>query len=388
MTTATAENTTVAKDAEKVLQDDPKLALQAVIAESEKQRIAYEREQHDSKALSEVTFGPEGLQATNLASLWRLALMLCRSDMVPEQYRQKPENCLIALQMAQRCRVDVFMFMQNTYIVHGRPGIEAKLAIAMLNMSGKIQGRMKFELKGKGPAQECTANVIDRETGEHISMTVDWKLVQAEGWDKPKKGFPSKWTTMPEIMFRYRSAMFLIRSHYPEVLLGMQTVDELDDFLGDPAAGSQAEAGEPLSAQDSIAEQLGVGGETQSASKPTVESKPAENQRSEIDTKSEPAAPPEEKPQSSGGKGKGGRKSSKPDKKTDDKLAEESELKSVFEGLQDDIAEATMADVVDEIRKQAVVDAQSNRISADELKFLRELCETRKETLSKETANV
>ena len=34
---------------------------------------------------------------------------------------------------------------------------------------------------------------------------------------------------MPEIMFRYRSAMILIRTHCPEVIMGMQSREELED---------------------------------------------------------------------------------------------------------------------------------------------------------------
>ena len=55
---------------------------------------------------------------------------------------------------------------------------------------------------------------------------VDWKMVKAERWDN-KDG--SKWKTMPELMFHYRSAAFLVRARYPGVLMGMNTDDELAD---------------------------------------------------------------------------------------------------------------------------------------------------------------
>jgi hypothetical protein len=35
---------------------------------------------------------------------------------------------------------------------------------------------------------------------------------------------------MPDIMFSYRSVTFLTRIHYPEVLMGMRTLDELEDI--------------------------------------------------------------------------------------------------------------------------------------------------------------
>jgi hypothetical protein len=45
-----------------------------------------------------------------------------------------------------------------------------------------------------------------------------------EGWTKNPK-----YKTMPEQMLRYRSATWLIRLHCPEVLLGMQASEEIQD---------------------------------------------------------------------------------------------------------------------------------------------------------------
>lgn len=208
-------------------------ALQLALEQTKQQLATMEREKRESDLLSSVVFTHDGLESSNLGGLWRLATMYSRSSIVPDHYQGKPENCLIALQMAQRCKVDPFAFMQSSYMVHGKPGLEGKLAIAMLNSSGKIVGRIRYEFAGEGEKRSCTAIVKDKETGEDIRMTITWAMVLAEGWNLPKgKGEykqPSKWTTIPDQMFRYRSATFLIRAHYPEVLMGLRTTDELEE---------------------------------------------------------------------------------------------------------------------------------------------------------------
>jgi len=88
---------------------------------------------------------------------------------------------------------------------------------------------------------------------------VTWAMVEAEGWAS-KAG--SKWKSIPDLMFRYRSAMFLARLYCPEVLLGMHSVDELHDIqpidvtpkpsLADPVRISSTETEEI----DKIAEEL------------------------------------------------------------------------------------------------------------------------------------
>jgi len=54
-------------------------------------------------------------------------------------------------------------------------------------------------------------------------------MAKDEGW-LDKKG--SKWQTMPRQMMMYRAASFFARVHCPEVLIGLQTVDEVQDVNG------------------------------------------------------------------------------------------------------------------------------------------------------------
>lgn len=176
------------------------------------------------------------LDTARFEHLWRVSSAFAKSDMVPQHFRGKPENCFIATQMAVRLGVDPFMFMQNCYIVHGRPGLEAKLAIALANSAGVFRDRIKYAFEGEGKNRRCRAYAHDKDTGEELSAEVTWTMVEAEGWNKDAKTrdgtiIKSKWNTLPDVMFRYRAATFLIRLYCPEVLMGMQTADELEETV-------------------------------------------------------------------------------------------------------------------------------------------------------------
>ena len=155
----------------------------------------------------------------------RVAKMLSTSTMLPEHFRGEANigNIMIALNYAYRIQADPFMVMQNMYVVHGRPGIEAKLAIAALNSSGKFSPlKYRFDEAEKG----CIAYAKDLKSGEVCeSVMVTMKMATDEGWIKN-----SKWKTMPRVMMTYRSAMFFIRAYAPEVLLGMYSVDEVREL--------------------------------------------------------------------------------------------------------------------------------------------------------------
>ena len=56
-------------------------------------------------------------------------------------------------------------------------------------------------------------------------------MAKKEGW-YGKSG--SKWQTMPQLMLQYRAAAFLIRTTAPEIMMGMEAADELEDIGGRP----------------------------------------------------------------------------------------------------------------------------------------------------------
>jgi len=53
-------------------------------------------------------------------------------------------------------------------------------------------------------------------------------MAVAEGWFG-KAG--SKWQTMPEVMLRYRAASFFGKLYAPELLMGIQTAEEIHDTI-------------------------------------------------------------------------------------------------------------------------------------------------------------
>ena len=227
MSTALSNGGGVAEYVRRIATANPAEAVQIALAEAEREKAIAAQDRTEYLAMADVKFNHDGSIANaNLGGLYRLAQMYSRTGMVPEQYRGKPDDCFIACQMAFRLGIDPLAYMQASYVVHGKPGIEAKLAIALLNKSGKIRGRLRWKYEGAGQTRQCTAYATDAETGDTVESTVTWVMVKAEKWDS-KAG--SKWITIPDIMFGYRSAAFLIRQYYPEVLMGISTNEELED---------------------------------------------------------------------------------------------------------------------------------------------------------------
>ena len=66
--------------------------------------------------------------------------------------------------------------------------------------------------------------ILSHPDQDHVSGLVE--MAKDEGWYS-KNG--SKWQTMEDLMLRYRAATFFGRLYTPDLLMGMQTKEELDD---------------------------------------------------------------------------------------------------------------------------------------------------------------
>jgi hypothetical protein len=153
----------------------------------------------------------------------KLANVFANSDLVPAHFKGKKENCFIALQMAFRSNIDPMVALQNLYLVQGKPGMSAQLAIALANRSGLLKGPIRFAVSGAGDNMSVTASATTRD-GYEISAEASMAMARAENWTKNPK-----YQSMPKVMLTYRAATFLVRQYMPEVLLGMQAHEELED---------------------------------------------------------------------------------------------------------------------------------------------------------------
>lgn len=162
----------------------------------------------------------------------RIAKMYSTSTIVPETYRGNLGNCVIALDMAQRMKVNPLMVMQNLYVVHGNPAFSSKFLISCINASGRFSA-LRYEFSGDPGTDGWGCKVVayevaDRERQHPLEGTlVTIGMAKAEGWMN-KAG--SKWKTMPEVMLRYRAAAFWQRAYCPEISMGFLTAEEAHEI--------------------------------------------------------------------------------------------------------------------------------------------------------------
>ena len=164
-----------------------------------------------------------------MAEAYKRATYLSKSDLVPDTYKNKPENCLIALDVANQARISPFTVMQQLYIVKGKPSWSGQMAISLVNSCGRFSP-LEFTFVGEEGTSSwgCFASTTRLANGKKVvSEVITMQMAKDEGW-LDKAG--SKWKTMPNQMLQYRAGAFFARVHCPDVLLGLYTVEELKDI--------------------------------------------------------------------------------------------------------------------------------------------------------------
>lgn len=164
---------------------------------------------------------------TSFEHAQRVARMLSASNLVPKDFQGNIQNTMIALEIANRIGASPLMVMQNLYIIHGKPSWSSSFIIAAINSSNKFSP-LRFDLTGEGDDYGCVAWCVEKGSEQRLeSPRVTLGMARKEGW-LTKSG--SKWQTMPDLMLRYRAASFFGRLYAPEILMGMYSVEEIQDI--------------------------------------------------------------------------------------------------------------------------------------------------------------
>jgi hypothetical protein len=157
----------------------------------------------------------------------RQAKSLCESDLVPKSYQGQKglPNCLVAIEMGKRMKLSPLTVMQNLNVIHGTPTWSAQFITSQILGCGRFTN-FDYLVKGEGDTLEvqCVATRVEDQKlvkGTAVSM----KMARLEGWTRN-----SKYQSMPELMLRNRAATFFGRQYIPDLLLGVQTREEVVDI--------------------------------------------------------------------------------------------------------------------------------------------------------------
>lgn len=159
----------------------------------------------------------------------RMAEYLAGAHIIPQQYQKNPGDCLVAIDFARRMGLSPVTVMQQSQMVRGNFTWKGSACKAMIDGSRKFVNS-RYETVGKPGEMKWGCRLVAERVNPRCTVHGPWVTMQMakdEGWID-KDG--SKWKTMPELMMRYRAASFFAKTECPEVLMGFQTAEEIEDI--------------------------------------------------------------------------------------------------------------------------------------------------------------
>lgn len=192
-------------------------------------------------AVKEPTQNPNAVTMWNDAKLYNqslaMAQTLSKSEIIPQSYKGKPADCLIAIDIANRLGLSPAIVMQNSQCVRGNFTWKGSACKAMIDGCGRYQKTRYVYVGEEGKdSYGCYLEAIDND-GEIIKgVPVTIAMAKKEGWYN-KDG--SKWQTMSDLMLKYRAAAFFMRTECASIAMGFLTKEEVEDIYGKQTIDNQ-----------------------------------------------------------------------------------------------------------------------------------------------------
>lgn len=182
-------------------------------------------------------------------AIMKVAEAFSKTAIIPQAYQGKPEDCMIAVDMANRMKVSPMFVMQNLYVVKGKPSWSGQACMSLIKSNPEFKDVKPVYTGERGTnTWGCRIEAVRRKTGERVNgPEITIGVAKAEKWFSKIDKYgneTSKWQTMPELMLAYRASAFFARVYIPDALMGCSTEGEVDDITKP----------EPLQAPDVFAE--------------------------------------------------------------------------------------------------------------------------------------
>ena len=171
--------------------------------------------------------------------------MLSKSTMVPKAYQNKPEDVLVAVQWGYELGLAPLQALQNIATINGKPSVYGDAAMALVQNSPVCED-VKEYFEGEGTSNPIAVCVAKRKNRTEVISKYSVEDAKRAGlWNKQ-----GPWTQYPKRMLQMRARGFALRDAFPDVLKGLITVEEAQDYPEDTpvAQAPQIKHANPLDA--------------------------------------------------------------------------------------------------------------------------------------------
>ena len=164
---------------------------------------------------------------TDVDQALKISEMFAKSDLVPDNYRNKPANIFLAVSAGASLGLAPFQAMQNITVINGKPSIWGDALLAMVRNDKRCLS-VKETIEGEGTTRTATCSVSRlAPNGETEVISSSFSMGNAQ-----KAGLLNKkpWQSYPDRMLQMRARGFALRDAFADVIGGLITTEEAQDY--------------------------------------------------------------------------------------------------------------------------------------------------------------
>lgn len=171
------------------------------------------------------TTNQRGFAPATITEAIQFSEMLAKSAMVPKQYQGKPEDIMVAVQWGYEIGLAPLQALQNISVINGKPSVYGDAAMALVQASPVCDGVEEY-VEGEGTPNPVAVCVASRKGRKPVIARFSVEDAKRAGlWGKQ-----GPWQAYPKRMLQMRARGFALRDAFPDVLKGLITAEEAQDY--------------------------------------------------------------------------------------------------------------------------------------------------------------
>jgi hypothetical protein len=188
-----------------------------------------------------------GFAPATITEAMEFSKMLADSTMVPRAYQGKPQDIMVCVQWGYEIGLAPMQALQNIAVINGKPSVYGDAAMALVQASAVCEDVQEY-FEGEGTPNPVAVCVAKRRGRKEVVAKFSVEDAKRAGlWGKT-----GPWQAYPKRMMQMRARGFALRDAFPDVLKGLITAEEAQDYP-DEAKPRQAKDITPRNPLDVIA---------------------------------------------------------------------------------------------------------------------------------------
>lgn len=169
---------------------------------------------------------PGFLKVDTFEQACKVAEFISKSQLVPDAYRGKPADIVIAMQLGMEVGIAPLQALQSIAVINGRPSLWGDAVKGLVIGHRDCVDFVEDEPQGDTPEAWTATCTITRRGKTPVTRSFSWA-------DAKKAGLSGKrgpWSEYPKRMLMMRARGFAVRDAFPDLLRGIVTAEEAQDY--------------------------------------------------------------------------------------------------------------------------------------------------------------